>query len=165
MRKVLALLFSIIFVSVAVVEIVLKVQYTQDIGGHLKRAGDANSVEMAKQELKVALANMESRGLTSGYTSVLWKTPDEDIGFWYNNIRTSYVELDSLPANASALERSNMLIKLRETLLDQGSEGTKVTDPDGISRFPHNRLFALWLGISFALTMIGWVSVYREDYF
>ena len=83
----------------------------------LKRAGDANTVELAKEELAYVISYLDKNNIKEGYTSVLWKTPDEDISFWYRNIIASKAELDSL-TNNSALEKTNVLMKLRETLID-----------------------------------------------
>lgn len=147
-------------IGILVVVIVKNVQFNQNCGGYLKRAADANSVELAKQELQKALKYMEDNELTSGYTSVLWRTPDEDIAFWYNNIKTSYEELCALPETASGLEKSNMLMKLRETLTDEGEKGTTLTKPDGISRYPHNTFWALANTIQVILWIVGLFILY-----
>jgi hypothetical protein len=134
--------------------------------GHLKRAADANTVDLAKQELKVALAYMEQENMTGGYTSVLYRTPDEDVGFWHTNLTASLTELENLKPDAPPLERSNMLIKLRETLVDHTQYGEKVTLPNGISVFPNNGSYALF-GIVGAI--VGVVGVYliffSDDYY
>lgn len=120
------------------------VSYEQDIGGHLKRAGDANTPELARQELDVAIANMEKRGLTQGYTSILYKTPDADIGFWHDNIVAARGSLDELGPDADQLTISNELMKLRETLMDHGESGDVVTAPGGISYYPDNFSWAVF---------------------
>src|SRR5581483_461506 len=87
--------------------------FTQNCGGYLKRAADANSVDLAKGELRKSLAYIEANNLTSGYTSILYNTPDEDVGFWYTNLSTSLKDLETMSPTASDLEKSNMLLKLR----------------------------------------------------
>jgi len=129
------------------------IQYNQNCGGYLKRAADSNTVDQAKEQLKIAITYMENNNLTSGYTSVLWKTPDEDVGFWYKNIKTAYDELEKISPDASQLEKTNVLMKLRETLLDNGESGTIVTEPDGISVFPNNVAFAIFGTISLILLL------------
>lgn len=124
------------------VRIVADIRFGIDCEGHLKRAADANSIELAKQELAVATGYLERHGMTAGYTSVLYNEPSEDVGFWFRNLRASLQRLDREPATASELEKSNLLIKLRETLLDVTSSGETVTEPSGISIFPHNALYA-----------------------
>lgn len=133
-----------------------KVVFDIECRGHLKRAADANTVELAKQELEVAIAHLKANNATNGYTSVLYKTPDEDIGFWYQNLNSSLEELKKLPADASSLEKSNMLIKLRETLLDEG-QGTSVTAPKGMSVYPHNKSL-FWLMV--LATCMGVAGLY-----
>lgn len=61
--------------------LVLGIQFNANCKGHLKRAADSNTIEMAKKELDIALDYLEKEGLTEGYTSVIYKTPDEDIEF------------------------------------------------------------------------------------
>ena len=103
------------------------------------------------------LDNLEANNLTSGYTSVMWETPDEDIGFWYQNLKASQQELQKLNSD-SALERTNVLMKLRETLLDDG-EKTKVTIPKGLSVYPYNLRWGLlslsaFIAISMGLILL-----------
>ncbi|HJV32951.1 MAG TPA: hypothetical protein VJ694_02895, partial [Patescibacteria group bacterium] len=117
-------------------------EFGRSIEGHLKRAADANSVELAERELQTALGVMEARGMTEGYSSVFYQTPSDDIGYWHDNLKTSLEELKALPPDASPLEKSNMLIKLRETILDHDNDGENVTAPSGITAYPHNKLFA-----------------------
>ena len=123
--------------------------------GHLKRAADANTVSIAEKELQTALNYMKANGLTTGYTSILYRTPDEDIGFWYTNLTASLIELQSISAESTQLERSNILMKLRETILDDGEHGSTITTPSGISIYPHNTAWMLWGIISFILNILG----------
>ena len=123
--------------------------FNQQCEGYLKRAADANSIELAEAELRKAIHYCEENGLTSGYTSIFYRTPNEDLGFWFTNLQSSLKELEDLPTNSTSLEKSNVLLKLRETLTDQNADGTRVTVPPGISRFAYNAGFTIW----------GWVSV------
>jgi hypothetical protein len=139
-------LMAIIFVTVACIEIIWYIQFDRNCEGYLKRAAYANTIEFASKELDRALKYLENNGLTTGYTSVLYTTPDEDMGFFYTNLKQSLEELKALPPNASGLEKSNMLIKLRETILDEGKSAS-VTCPFGISRYPYNTIMGiLFLG-------------------
>jgi hypothetical protein len=145
------------------VRIVASVHADQQYLGFLKQAADANSVKLANEKLTAALNEIERQGLTGGYTSVLYSTPDEDLGFWYKNLKTSKAELDSLPETASSLEKSNMLIKLRETLLDHGSGSESITYPEGISVFPNNTLYFWWPIISIIVALIAAIVVQSQD--
>jgi len=137
---VLCFLFAVATLSTCTVK---NIHFKQECSGHLKRAADANSISLAIAELEQALQYIESNHITSGYTSVIYKTPDEDVQFWYTNIKASLTELTNLSTDASSFEKSNVLMKLKETLLDNTNEGTSVTRPGGIQRYPNNTLWAI----------------------
>lgn len=156
MALVLAILATLSFLGWASVTIYQSVVFDIDCGGRIKRAADANTIELASKEMGVVVSYIEKRGLTEGYTSILYNTPNEDVGFWYLNLKASLNELQGVGTDVSRLEKTNILMKLRETLLDTG-ESVKVTLPLGISRFPHNHAFAIWGLMSFVLIAGFWV--------
>jgi hypothetical protein len=163
MRKIMGVMLCIPFLWWAGARIYCDINFGIDCEGHLKRAADANTIELAKQELAVSLNYLERNGITSGYTSVLYNTPDEDVGFWHKNLNASLGELESVKPDATQLERSNLLLKLRETLLDHGSNGEHVTAPDGISIFPNNVGYAWWCAIGLVLGIIGAYLIMIDD--
>ena len=119
------------------------IQFKQDCAGYLKQAADANTVAIALDRVTKALDYIERNRLTKGYTSVLWTTEDENIGFWYENVKACKSELEAC-LNSSQLEQTNVLMKVRESLMD----GKELTIPNGISRYPNN---AVWM-------IFGWLS-------
>jgi hypothetical protein len=133
-----------------------------DIGcsGHLKRAADANTVELASKELDQAIQYLERNNITTGYTSILYQTPSEDVGFFYANVKSSRAELSLVTDATAQLEKSNLLIKLRETLLDQGEKGTDVTEPSGISVFPNNGGWMLFGVVSSLIAIVGVILIF-----
>ena len=145
--------------------LVKNIKFNQQCGGYLKQAADANTVELALERITIALDYIESHGLTEGYTSVLWKTEDENVGFWYRNINACREELET-GKGGTQLETTNLLMKVRESLLDNSGEGgDEITVPDGISRFPNNALWGVLriLSILLMLTsfcLFGWDNVY-----
>ena len=146
---VLAIVFTLIFFAWATIRIVKSVQFNFNCEAYLKRAADAPTVELAKTELKKALDYAEKNNLTEGIVSVFLKNPANDIGFWYKNIKSAYEELNSLADDATQLEKTNVLMKLRESLTDRdGSGGTAVILPEGITVYPNNVMYFWW----------GWVS-------
>jgi len=134
----------------------------QECTGHLKRAADANKVEVASEELAKSIDYLEKNDLTKGYTSVIWNTPDEDIGFFYNNLKSSREELLKVNDSTSSLEKTNVLMKLRETLIDSGKKGDKITCPDGLSRYPNNGLFVVLAILSLITLFISVVLLSLE---
>jgi len=147
----------VLFIALLVVDFVACIHFDQSIGGHLRRAADSNKLPLALEELNIAVKNMKDQQLTEGYTSILYKTPDEDIGFWYKNISQARDDLElNSKEEISSLEESNILIKLRETLLD-GNNTSRVTKPAGIALYPYNGLLSLlymFLGM-FAIISCG----------
>ena len=153
----LAIICTILFGALATTRIVNDVQFDYGCGIYLKRAADANSVEMAKDELAKAISFAEQKGLTEGNTGIIFKNPKNDVGFWYDNMKACYQELEDLPEDVTSLEKTNVLMKLRESLLDTG-ESTSVTLPSYISIYPNNLLYALWGWISLISAVIFWVA-------
>ena len=145
---------------------VKSIQFRQDCSGYLKQAADANTVEISLERINKALAYIEAHELTEGYTSVLWRTEDENIGFWYNNIKACNGELESC-LNGTQLEKSNVLMKVRESLTDNGEKGTVLTIPDGISRYPNNAAYGIGGFLSFLAIVVGvvWLSCFINEEF
>lgn len=153
--KYLGVLFIVPLLILGGVRVWEHIDFNRKCEGHLKRAADANTVELATQEMRIAVGYIEANQLTEGYTSVLYTTPKDDVGFWYQNLKASLEELERVPEDATQLERSNVLMKLRETLLDDRNSSATVTVPPGISVFPHNKEYVggfIFFGI---LALIG----------
>lgn len=157
-------LFSIFLLACCVMPvstIVMNVEFRQECSGYLKQAADANSVEIALNRIDKALKYMEANGLTQGYTSVFYRTEDENVGFWYQNIKACKKELASC-INSTPLEKTNVLMKVRESLTDQGNNGTVLTIPSGISRYPNNALYATLTIISLIVGVFCVVGIKTE---
>lgn len=89
---------------------------------------------------------------------IIWKTPDEDLGFWYQNIKQCQKELTEIAPDAPIMDKTNMLMKLRESLTDDGEKGVVVTVPDGISRYPNNCIWGILIFI--AVFLFSWAIMY-----
>ena len=152
---VILLIVSLIVPAIVTVK---SVKFNQECTGYLKQAADANTVELALERVDLALNYIESHNLTSGYTSVLWRTEDENIEYWYRNIKACREELEN-NIEASSLEKSNVLMKVRETLTDEGEKGTVLTVPKGLSRYPYNLLFGIFNIISCILFFIATIII------
>jgi len=154
MKNLIYLLLILFSFTVFGFRIMKGIEFRQNVKGILKRAADANTIEIANEELTKVIDFLETNNITEGHTSILYKTPDEDIGFWYKNLKASQQELENLNST-SALERTNVLMKLRETLLDTG-EDTEVTIPDGLAVYPNNLFWAclMWAAVLAALFSI-----------
>lgn len=166
MKVFIATVLTILALSIFGVVIVKSISMKQNCTGYLKRAADANTVETAKEQLEKSISYLEANGVTTGYTSVLWITPDEDIEFWFKNLKASQNELSKVDSTTSSLEKSNLLMKLRETLIDNGEKGDNLTVPKGLSRYPNNTLFGIlmWIGGFIIVGLFVWAGVEFGDY-
>jgi len=142
MRPIIAIILALFAIGVFAATFSKGVELDRNCTGFLKRASDANTVETAREELQKAIQYLEKNNLTYGYTSVIWKTPDEDIGFWYKNLKESESELMKVDSTTSSIEKTNLLMKLRETLLDGGEKGDVLTVPNGLHKYPNNGMWA-----------------------
>ena len=77
-----------------------------------------------------------------------------DIEFWYKNLKASESELLKVDITTSSLEKTNILMKLRETLLYNGKNGDSLTVPDGLSRYPNNAMWSILICFA-SLIIIG----------
>lgn len=137
--------------------------FDMNIGDHMQRAANANNIDLARDEMQIVVENMEKEGMTSGFTSVLYKTPSDDVGFWYENMKEAYQGLESVDSgNVTLLEESNVLMKLRESLTDSSDGDATLAVPDGISRFPHNKLWAIAFWGTGALALAGYVIMNKR---
>jgi len=152
----IAILFTVVFLGWAGCRIYKSIIFDFQCGAFLKRAAEANTVEIAKEELAKALEYIEEQELTSGIVSIFLRNPSNDVSFWYNNISAAQDELMNLPEDATALERTNVLMKLRESLTDRSDGNTAVTHPAGISVYPHNVLYFWWGLISLVGVSTFW---------
>lgn len=150
------ILLFIIAIIAPIAMIITEIQFKQNCSGFLKQTADANSVELAIDRLNIAIKYAEDNNITSGYTSILWKTEDENVEFWYKNLLTCREELTQC-INSSQFEQTNVLMKVRESLTDNGEHGTEITIPPGISRYPNNKVWALFL--FFSLICFGIIPI------
>ncbi len=149
-KKQRLIVLSLIFISGLIcptICIIKWISFTQNCEGFLKQVADANTPEIALERLNIARNYIESHNITNGYTSIVYRTEDENVEFWYRNIVACQNELE-LCLESSQLEKTNVLMKVRESLTDEGEKGTVLTIPDGISRHPHNVLWAILNTIS-----------------
>ena len=59
MKGIVATILTVLFLLWAGVRIVNHIQFDRNIGGYLKRAADANTVELAEKNLSVAVEYLE----------------------------------------------------------------------------------------------------------
>ena len=167
MKYLIIAIFLVLIGAIAPVTCTVKeIQFNQQCEGYLKQTADANTAEIALERINLAIEYIEAHNLTDGYTSVLWRTECDNIGYWYKNIKACKSELEK-SLGGTQLEKSNVLMKVRESLTDNGESGTVLTTPYGISRYPYNTLWGigLWVSwIAFAVGILFFMIFYAERY-
>lgn len=146
---ILAILFALAPFIPWTISIVKAVTFSINCEEYLSLAADANSIEIAEKHLSLAIAYLEENDMTEGHSQVFIKSPANDIGAWYENLKSAQAQLQELKArdDVTELEESNALMKLRETLLS--NEGY-VTVPNNISLYP-SQVALVWLNVLGAL--------------
>lgn len=142
----LCIICIIVPIVVYGVAIVKAVQMDANCISYFEMAADANSVELAEKHLTSGIEYLEENNLTKGSTEMFIYEPTDDLGFWYENLKSAQTQLQELNSKEelTELEESNALMKLRETLL---SSSGSVTHPPMISFYPSHVswLWAMWL--------------------
>lgn len=150
LRRCLFIFSVVTLVAYMVIRISASAYISAKCGDYFRRAALASDVGTAGRELDRAVLYLEHRGLTHGYTSVFWKSPDEDIGFWYNNVKAMQRNLHAVNPTTPQAAKSVMLIRLKDAILKDND----VISPSGIDIYPYNTwlaglvIFSFLLGIS-----------------
>lgn len=156
---VFAIIATIVFGVWMTVRIIKEVQFDMNCAQYIERAANASSIEIAKEELAKAISYAEENNMTEGVVSVFFHQPTNDVGYWYQNMTEVYDELEKIPEDATSLEKTNVLLKLRETLTDRNSSNVYPTIPDGISVYPRNVIYFWWGVISGIFCFVLWIKV------
>lgn len=146
-RAFVALICLLSFIGWGSVKTFYSTQIDRHVLQHLKLAADAGDIALAKEQLTLALENARYYGLDRpGFTSLVLTVPSDDVGFWYKNTQSALTTVTALREDSP--DKQMALLKLRQILLDHNKDGEGVTYPDGISAYPYNRLFCIWLWLS-----------------
>ena len=155
MKKWVLLILTIICCALPfpswIYSIVKSVQFSANCADYLELSAEANSIVLAERHLTTAIDYLEKNEITSGQARFIVKYPKNDIGLWYENLKTAQSQLQQMifDGDYNELEQSNMLMKLRETLLD----GEYVVLPLCVSLFPNGTLL-LWLNTTLCVVWI-----------
>ncbi len=150
---VLGIICTVLFGAWATLRIVKAVSFDMNCHAYIHRATGATEIETAKVELTKAIKYIEENNLTEGTVSIFLKNPRNDLGFWYSTLKSAYKELDTFSENATQLEKSNYLMRMRESFYEVGL-------PNGISIYPHNVLYFWWSMLSLLGAAVFYILSY-----
>lgn len=149
----LAIVCTVFLGGYATLRTVKALQFYTNCKSYIHRATNAMNIETSKTELAKAIDYIEQNNLTEGSVHIFFKNPSNDVGFWYNTLKTAYTELDTFPEDATQLEKSNFMMRMHESFHEVGI-------PEGISIYPNNILYFLW----FILSLFGAIIFYSLSY-
>lgn len=129
---------------------------------YLKRAADSASPEKCGEELDKAIEYAKDNNLTKGNTGIFFKTPACDIKFWFENLEKAREALKEVGGQATAMEKSNVLMRVRETLLDSADKSVEVTLPPKIELYPHVLVFSVMFWIGAIVGILGLVFFFAS---
>ena len=156
-----AILFTVVFIVWGIIRIVAYYQFSVGCGQYLQRAATANSISLASSNLDTAISYLENRNLTSGQVSIFLHQPKNDITYWYSNLKSAQSELKNMSPDATQLEVSNELMKIKETLVSNTSDGEVLIYPEGIEIYPHN-VILFWISlVSGVFGLVFWLRLTR----
>lgn len=156
--KMVLILSGTLLLGLMIFGVAQRIRFDRNCGGYLKRAAHASSVALAEKELGRAVGYLEQSDLTDGSTHSLIETPDTDISFWYQNLKSAHQELVDFPVDADHLTVSNHLMKLRETLVSARKNGSRIVKPPSITIYPYQLPFHVGLIGGFS-GLIGGLSL------
>lgn len=168
MGKTITFLGAVSLVVVIIFSVIRWYGLKAECSDYLKLSADAPSIQKADHFLGEALKYLERKKLTKGNSAFLFRTPSNDVGIWYEQIKGAkettedILKRDSL-VTVAQLEKDNALMKVREVILDEGSSGTEVTLPAHLTTFPYQWLFFLWWIFTVIVLIIG-IIVWRREY-
>lgn len=93
---ILCVICTIIPLIVYGVGIVKTVKFNANCISYFQLAADANSVALAEKHLTSGINYLEQNNLTSGYTKIFVYKPTNDIGLWYENLKSAQLQLQEL---------------------------------------------------------------------
>jgi len=137
---VLFIVALIVFVCTVISNYVYNYNFNKECCDYLKLAAYSPSIEKSTQFLEKALVYLEKEEKTTGNSAFIFKTPSSDIGIWFSQLKEAQKTLvKCLPDSISGLEKTNALMKIRETI----ENGTILTLPPYLDTFPKH-IFFLW---------------------
>ncbi len=127
-------------------------QFNEGCYMELKRAVSTSSRHEAYGFLEKAKLFLQKKKTTSGSTSIVFPTDDDDLGKWYNNITKAQEKIIS----------GNLLAAKKVIAERHPFKGHLVVHiPHGVSAYPNNLAFACWGVFSLLIacaSLVFWIQ-------
>lgn len=144
-------------------------EFDNQVGSYLQAAYETDDPTAADKYLSTAIAYLDENKMTNGFTSVLYKSPSDDVGEWYEKLGVVAKEIHNAPVKPeglntdeatkngahptdpgksrwAALMRKLGIVKVRPASKGEEPAYVEVKSPDGISIYPNvTTVLGSWL--------------------
>ena len=153
----ISLLLAVPFFSWAITRIVRSNNFddnctyhiTQALGNYSITTPPEKGFAYSEQEIDTAITYLEKNNLTNGYTTITDRQSFEDLSAYYSSLKERSEYLHSLKNM-----RSEEVAAFQKYTTMKNLQSKEVDCPNGISVFPHNTLYMIWMLLSM-LCLIG----------
>lgn len=163
---VLAIMFSVLAITVSIIAGVKSVRFTNGCTSYLKLAANSATIERAEPFLTKVVDYIQKNDLDFGNSSIFIERPANDLEEWSKNIRASRNLLIRLidDPNTSQLTKDNALLKIREIIVKESYNHGSVNVPDNIAFVPWQSFFVMFIPFFWLLAIIFWLwYAFREE--
>lgn len=132
-----------LFAITLIISIIMGLSFDKNFNNNLVRASNAATVETASIELNKAIKYLEVNDMTTGSTHVLYATPASDLGYFYDNLKSSAIELEKVSGDkGTQLDKSNALLRFHEVVLTATGE---IDSPSYIDLYPSQKAITFFM--------------------
>lgn len=131
----ISILFAMPLFSYSCTRFVKAQRFDNNCGYYINSGMDHNNPD----DLDTAIKYLETNGLTTGNTTIIDRSVEDDLAIFYKDLKTKAAYLrNTHDYDMAAYKEYATMLNLKPT---------PILVPLGISVFPHNTLFAAWLVI------------------
>lgn len=159
-------LFSIIlivpFFGWAITRIVKDQRFDDNCTYHIQQGLSSNDLTYSSSEIELAIAYLETNHLTSGYTTIAGKDQSEDLALFNSTLRKKYIYINFLKEKTpEEIKKYEEFYELRNfsTPGRQSLPAVSVYVPSGISVYPYNTSYMIWMFISIIFAALGIIGI------
>lgn len=151
----ISVLLAMPFFGWAITRIVKNQEFDNNATYYIDGASKAKDIKSACEQINIANDYLVNNGLTSGYTSIISRTPDEDLFVFYQDIdkKMKYFCLTKDYTDESYIILYQKYVDMREM------KPHDISVPPGISIYPYNLLYLIWMFVSIVMAIISIIGI------
>ena len=148
----MCILVGLFFTALACIPIVKGIVFNRDCGAYLERASQAPTPDIARVSLDKALAYLNENHMTEGNTYIIIPSPNDTLEWLYSRVSQARKVLDEITVKSTPLEVSNVMIRMKDSISEQGESGEHVILPVHVALWPY-QLF--WIVVSSVMSLLA----------